>query len=248
MANKLEGKVAIITGAASGMGKETAILFAKEGAKIVIGDINEEGVKKVAEEIGENAVAFKFDVSNKQDWEKAKELAHENFGKINALVNNAGICDQDWFDGIDEKRFRRSFDINTMSVFYGYKTVYDDMKELGGGSIVNISSVYGLFGQVKSIAYCASKFAVTGLTKAAAKEFAKDNIRVNSIHPGAIATPMCLDGGKEHPELLAAVEASIPMGHLGEAIDIANGVLYLISDEAKYTTGAQLIIDGAWNA
>lgn len=245
---KLDGRIAIITGAAAGMGAASAKLFAKEGAKVVMGDINVERLNATAEEIGENAVAIKLDVSKAEDWANALAVAHEKFGKVSAVVNCAGICDNPSVEEMTEERYMRSMNINSTSVFLSYKTVYEDMKELNGGSIVNISSTAGAFGLDHGLSYCASKHAMIGLTKAAAIEFGKNNVRVNAILPGSISTDLLWDSIKETPHVFEALSAQTPLHRVGNADEIANTVLFLISDDSSYISGATLLVDGGMYA
>lgn len=242
--NRFENKVVLITGAGSGMGAEYGRAFAAEGAKVVLGDVNEENVKKVAEEIGKNAIGLKMDVSSWEDWKQVMEAAHEKFGKVAVLINNAGIADQTPFEYLTEEAFRRSFEVNTMSVFYGCKAVLEDMKELNWGRIVNISSIAGLRGSGDNAAYVASKHAVTGITKSNAYAFAKYNILINGIHPGAVDTPMIRTLDEKFPGTLQYLANSIPLKRLGDCSEIARLALFLASEENTFMTGEGIVIDG----
>jgi len=247
---RLENKVAIITGAAGGMGKADAILFAQEGAKVVITDMQEEKVKEVAQEIvnnGGEAIALKQDVSSEEDWIKVVGAAMERFGKIDVLVNNAGVSNATPMLEMTVEAFERTMSINVTSVFLGQKHVIPKMIENGGGSIVNISSIAGLRGSSGSGPYTASKGAVRLLTKATAVDFAKQNIRCNSIHPGFIETPMT-EGFFADERMTGWFLSQTPMPRLGKAEDIAKAVLFLASDESSYITGAELPVDGGVTA
>lgn len=257
MADRVAGKVALVTGAASGLGKATAERLAEEGAAVVIGDIRVEAAKEVAAAIsaqGQRAQALKLDVTHEADWIAAIAAAEQAFGKLDVLVNNAGTADGTWVHKLTLERWRQIHAINLDGVFLGIKYGAEAMKRAGGGSIVNISSVAGIVGIAEAAsAYCSSKGGVTQLTKATALEFAllKTNIRVNSVHPGYMDTPMLqgvIAAYREPEEARARLTASEPLGHLGEPRDIANAVLYLASDESKFVTGAQMVVDGGFAA
>ncbi len=242
---RLKGKVAIITGAASGQGAEEAKLFAKEGAKVVATDIQEDRLEKVVSEIkadGGEAIAIKHDVTSEDQWKAVVKKAVDSFGSVNILVNNAGIADDKTAEDTTLERWNQVMDINSTGTFLGIKHVIPEMRKAGGGSIVNISSISGILG-MGSAAYNASKGAVRTLTKNVAADFAKENIRVNSVHPGVIATPMT-DQMLEVKETREAFEQMTPLPQLGKSIDVAYGVLYLASDESAFVTGTELIIDG----
>ena len=247
---RLEGKVALISGGARGMGAAEARLFAEEGAKVVLGDVLEEEGQQVAAEIAESggeAVFVHLDVTSESDWQNAVNTAVERFGKLDILVNNAGIFSRAFIHEQSEEDWDRVMDINGKGVFLGTKAVIPAMREAGGGSIVNISSVAGLIGSMASTAYNASKGAVRLLTKSTALQYAQEGIRCNSVHPGPIETPM-LDLVYPNPETRAQRQDEIPMGRLGRMEDVAKGVLFLASDEASYMTGSELVIDGGYTA
>lgn len=257
MAGRVAGKVALVTGAASGLGKATAERLAEEGAAVVIGDIRVEAAQEAAAAIaaqGQRAQALKLDVTSEADWIAAVAAAEQAFGKLDVLVNNAGTADGTWVHKLTLERWRQIHAINLDGVFLGIKHGAEAMKRAGGGSIVNISSVAGIVGIAEAAsAYCSSKGGVTLLTKATALEFAllKTNIRVNSVHPGYMDTPMLqgvIAAYREPEEARARLTASEPLGHLGEPRDIANAVLYLASDESKFVTGAQMVVDGGFAA
>ena len=254
---RVEGKVAIVTGGGSaGMGRATSVLLAQEGAKLVVGDINEEGAMQTAELInaaGGQAVAMRHDVSSEEDWAAIVQLALDTFGRVDILDNNAALFVAKPLMETSTKEFRRQNQVNIDGVFFGMKAVIPEMEKVGGGAIVNISSGAGIVGFAAAGAYSASKGAVRLITKSMALECAqrKNNIRVNSIHPGPILTPMLEQGMDDlggGDEVRSQFEGMAPVGYLGEPLDIANGVLYLASDESKYVTGAELAIDGGFIA
>ncbi len=247
---RLEGKVALISGGARGMGAVEAKLFATEGAKVVIGDVLEADGKGVEAEINESGgecVFIKLDVTASADWEAAVGLAVGRFGRLDILVNNAGISNRATLEDTSDEAWDRMLDINAKGVFLGTRRALPAMRDSGGGSIINISSIYGLIGSRTSAAYHASKGAVRLLTKATAIQHASENIRCNSVHPGFIQTPMTevSFSDEEHRERLIA---NTPLGRVGVPEDIAKGVLYLASDESSYVTGAELVIDGGFTA
>ena len=247
---RLEGKVAIISGGARGMGAAEAKLFAREGAKVIICDVLEdEGRQTEAEinEVGGDAVFVKLDVTSQDEWENAVNTAIERFGKLDILVNNAGIIVQSTIEDMTVELWDKVMDVNAKGVFLGTKTAIPHMKE-AGGSIVNISSISGIVGQDNvNAGYNASKGAVRIFTKAAAVQYAKENIRVNSIHPGPIATPMTAEG-RADPERVALTLDRTPLGRYGEPEEVANAVLFLASDEASYVTGSEIVVDGGYTA
>ncbi|MFJ8065691.1 SDR family NAD(P)-dependent oxidoreductase [Psychrobacillus sp. NPDC096426] len=258
---KLDGKVAIITGAASGQGAAEAHLFAKEGAKVVATDLNYElltkTVKSINEEAGSEVVlGLKHNVALEDDWKKVVEEAVKHFEKVDILVNNAGVSGKipknagtddavpSIFDySVDE--FKALMDINTTGNFIGLQTVVPEMQKNGGGSIVNISSIAALVGGQGNIAYHTSKGATRIMSKAAAVELAGYGIRVNSVYPGAVKTPMIASLGEE---ALSVVANTIPLKKIGTPEDIAYLVLFLASDEAQFITGAEVVADGGTTA
>lgn len=244
--NRLTNKVAIITGAGSGMGREEALLFSKEGATIVATDINEAAVQAVVQEIEENggqAVAYAHNVASEENWIHVVEDVVKRFGKIDILVNNAGISFPVQLLESTVEQWDKVMNINVNSVFLGMKHVVPQMKNNNGGSIVNISSIAGLTGSSGAGVYTASKGAVRMLSKAAAVDFGKDNIRVNSVHPGFIETPMSaefVNNEKMHQFFMS--QTALP--RVGRAKEVAEAVLFLASDEASYITGVELPVDG----
>ncbi|WP_150271750.1 SDR family NAD(P)-dependent oxidoreductase [Paenibacillus tepidiphilus] len=247
---RLDHKVAIITGAAGGMGKADALLFAKEGAKVVITDLQEDKLQEVVREIQESggeALGLKQDVTSEADWVHVVDTAIETFGQIHVLVNNAGISDPTPFMEQTVEHWERTMRINLTSIFLGQKLVIPHMIAAGGGSIINISSIAGLTGGSGAGPYTASKGAVRLLTKATAVDYAKHNIRANSIHPGYIETPMTEDLLKDE-KMKQWFYSQTPLQRLGTAEDIAKGALFLASDESSYITGVELPIDGGYYA
>ncbi|WP_066249969.1 SDR family NAD(P)-dependent oxidoreductase [Neobacillus drentensis] len=239
---KLDGKVAIITGAAQGMGAMHARKFVEEGAKVVITDLNIEGAKSLADELGENAIAIKLDVSNEENWIEVVAKTEEKFGPVTVLVNNAGIGIFKTLEELTVKDFELTFKVDELGVFLGMQKVFPSMKKAGVGSIVNISSVDGLVSAPTAIAYSASKHAVTGMTKGAATELGQYNIRVNSVHPGIIKTPMAEQG--DVAEYLKQLEQDIPLRRRADVEEVSNLVIYLASDDSSYSTGSQFVVDG----
>ena len=239
---RLENKVAVVTGGAGGMGESHVRRFVKEGAKVVIADLAEEPGKKLAEELGENALFIKLNVTDAESWKKLVEETEEKFGPINILINNAGISIPGTTQDTPYEEYLKTIKVNQDGVFLGMQAVYPSMKKANGGSIVNISSSAGINSSPNTSAYTASKFAVRGMTKAAALDFAADNIRVNSVHPGLIQTPMALD--EETSKVMDALRENIPMKRFAQPEEVTNLVLFLASDEASYCNGAEYIIDG----
>lgn len=242
--SRLKDKVAIITGAAQGMGASHARKFIAAGAKVVLTDLNEAKGSELARELGDNALFVKQDVTSETDWESLVEKTEEKFGPVNILVNNAGITMSKSLLDTSAEEYLRILNINQLSVFLGMKSVIPSMKKTKNASIINISSINGLVGG--AIGYTDSKFAVRGMTKAAALEFAGDGIRVNSVHPGVIATPMVVQ-----EDTKAAVEEfskHIPIQRVAEPEEVSNLVLFLASDESSYSTGSEFVIDGGITA
>ena len=251
---RMDGKVAIISGGARGMGAEEVRLFAREGAKVVFGDILDELGQQVeadcrAEDLD---VAYThLDVTSEEDWQAIVALAEERYGKLDALVNNAGIsisveggARNISLEDTSVEQWDRVMDINSKGVFLGTKAAIPAMRRAGGGSIINISSIAGMTGAwSRSHPYNASKGAVRLFTKATAVQHAREGIRANSVHPGPIMTPMS-ESTYADPEVAAQRLALVPLGRRAHPIEVAYGVLYLASDEASFVTGAELVIDG----
>ena len=246
---RLEGKVAIISGAASGMGAEEARLFAREGSRVVVADITDDDGEAVAREIedsGGEAVFVHTDVTSEESWRSAVETALERYGKVDILVNNAGISSGIFADPLDVDGWSRIMDVNATGVYLGTRAVIPAMQEARAGSIVNISSIMGFVaGDYGHPAYHASKGAVRIFTKATAVRYGPEGIRANSVHPGYMP-PMRTSvrdpaDREEHVRLT-------PLRRIGETIEVANGVLFLASDEASFITGTELVIDGGFIA
>ena len=247
---RLEGKVALISGGARGMGAAEARLFASEGAKVVLGDVLETEGQQVEAEIAEaggEAVFVHLDVTSEADWQQAVDTAVERFGGLHILVNNAGIWDGGNVETQTVEGWDRTMDINAKGVFLGTKAAIPAMRESGSGSIVNISSTAGITGSAGSTAYNASKGAVRILTKSTAVQYAAEGIRCNSVHPGPIDTQMIREAFPDDDVRNARISV-LPMGRMGEMDDVAKGVLFLASDEASYMTGSELVIDGGATA
>ncbi|HWO54456.1 MAG TPA: glucose 1-dehydrogenase [Paenibacillus cookii] len=247
---RLDEKVAIITGAASGQGAVEAKLFAKEGAKVAATDINEEALQAVVAEIkaaGGEAIAVKHNVVSEEDWKNVIDKTVEAFGKVDVLVNNAGVAPATPLLDTTLDQWKKVMDINATSVFLGTQMVVPEMRKAGGGSIINISSMAGIVGTGAANAYPASKGAVRLFTKATAVEFSRENIRVNSVHPGVIETAMTKDIlANDHYS--APLKAATLLPRWGQAEDVAYGVLFLASDESSFVTGSELVIDGGYTA
>ncbi len=248
---RLVGKVALISGGARGMGAAEARLFAREGAQVVIGDILAAEGGAVEADIrakGGEAAFVRLDVTSEADWQKAVGLAQSRFGKLNVLVNNAGIGGGSRIEDTTAEDWNRMMDVNAKGVFLGTKAVIAAMRRAGGGSIVNISSQLGLVGtENSSPQYQASKGAVRLLTKATAIQYAREGIRANSVHPGPIVTAMT-ERRRADPAQRELMISRIPLGRYGEPDEVAYGVLYLASDESAFVTGSELVIDGGWTA
>ena len=246
---RLEGKVALISGGARGMGAEEALLFAREGAKVVVGDVLEAEGRAVAASIpGGQAIFVRLDVTSESDWQRAVSLAEEVYKKLDILVNNAGVSAVGGIEDTTEEEWDRVMSVNAKGVFLGTKYAIPAMQRAGGGSIINISSQLGIVAMSESSPqYIASKGAVRLLTKSTAIQYAAEGIRCNSVHPGPIVTPMT-EGRRSDPAVRELMTSRIPLGRYGEAIDVAYGVLYLASDEASFVTGSELVIDGGWVA
>ena len=247
---RLQGKVALITGAARGQGAVEARMFAQEGAKVVLADVlDQEGAGVAAEiaEAGGDAVYVHLDVTNEDDWEAGVRSAVSSFGKLDILVNNAGIWRRGHVVETSTEQWDSVLDVNAKGVFLGTKAAIPEMRKAGGGSIVNISSTAGLVGSRTSTAYSASKGAVRSFTKSTAIQYASEGIRANSVHPGPIDTDM---GDQVWPDADSRERsvARTALSRIGMPQDIAYGVLYLASDEAGFVTGSELVIDGGLTA
>ena len=242
---RLDGKVAIITGGGSGQGAVEAKLFAKEGAKVVVTGRRIEQLESVVDAIksaGGDAIAIKHDVTSEADWQNVIQKTVETYGLLNVLVNNAGIVIMKNIEETNLDDWNKVMSTNVTGAFLGIKYAIPEMRKAGGGSIINISSISGILG-IGAAAYNASKGAVRILAKNIAADYAKENIRANSVHPGVISTPMTKEL-LDDPDTRENFEAMTPLPRLGKSEDIAYGVLYLASDESSFMTGAELVIDG----
>ena len=233
---RLDGKVAIISGGARGMGAADARMLVAEGAKVVIGDILDAEGAALAEELGASARYVHLDVTSAEDWKTAVDTALEAFGKLNVLVNNAGIVQLAPLKTLDVERWQKVLDVNLTGPLLGTKAVIDPMVAAGGGSIINVSSIEGMRGAAWVHSYVASKWGLRGLTKSTALELASEKIRVNSIHPGFIRTPMT----KHLPDDMVTA----PMGRAGTPDEVAAFVVFLASDESSFSTGSEYVVDG----
>ena len=243
---RLDGKVALITGGARGQGADEARLFASEGALVVVTDVLDDEGKQTAADIGGAATFHHHDVTSESEWTSVLDAVLAEHGQLDVLVNNAGILAIAPLVMTTEADYRRVIDVNQVGVFLGMKAVVPHMVDRQQGSIINISSVAGLMGSPGMIAYGASKWAVRGMTKAVALEVAPFGVRVNSIHPGIIETPM-LDEFEKWG-IMGAVMDRVPIGRKAEAVEVARLALYLASDDSQYSTGSEFVIDGGMTA
>jgi len=243
--NQLSDKIAIITGASMGMGEAHARLFVERGARVVLTDVVADLGEALADELGENAVFVRLDVVDEQDWAEAVEATRRHFGTPNVLVGNAGLAGPNSHTAdLSVEDYQRTVDVDMRGIFLGMKAVIPGMVEQGGGSIVNISSIAGFAHQPQSpsIAYTGSKFAVRGMTKSVASEYGKHGVRANSIHPGAILTPMLQEAFSA--ELQAQIVANIPIDRMADPREVSEVVAFLASDAASYISGTELVVDG----
>jgi len=245
--NRLQGKVAIVTGGARGMGAATVRLFVAEGAKVVIADRLEDEGKKLAADLGDAAVFVKHDVSDETSWENVVKTAISRFGSLHVLVNNAGVLLFKTLAETSRADFECVLNVNLVGTFLGTKIVGRHLVERGRGAIVNISSVDGMKGANGLGAYCASKWGIRGLTRVAAMEYGHQGVRVNSVHPGGIDTAM----GNPFAEPKSAVNkryTMVPLQRVGEPEEVAATTLFLASDESRYLCGAEIVVDGGMTA
>lgn len=250
MSNRLENKVAIITGGAGGMGASHAKRFIEEGAKVVIADLAGSNGESFSTELGENAIFVEADVTDESSWKNLVNRTIETFGKVDILVNNAGISTAALVEDTSLEEFKKVVDINQVGVFLGMKHVVPHMKENKAGSIINISSISGLRGTKEGISYGASKFAVVGMTKSVALEVAEYGVRVNTVHPGVIRTKMTDPAviPEENAKVIQEHVNRIPAKRMAEPEEVTNLVLYLASDESSYSNGAEFVVDGGSTA
>jgi 3-oxoacyl-[acyl-carrier protein] reductase len=240
---RLENKVVIITGAGSGIGKETALLFEKEGAKVVVADMNEKAGEETVAEIKKNGEGFfvKLDVSNREQSKQMVKTTLEKYGRIDVLINNAGIVQDAFLSKMTEEQWDKVINVNLKGVFNCTQSVVEVMMNQGNGVIINTSSIVGLSGNVGQVNYAATKAGLIGMTKTLAKELGRKGIRVNAVAPGFIETPMT---SKVPEKILEMMKEKTPLRRLGETKDVAYAYLYLASDEANFVNGAVLCVDG----
>jgi NAD(P)-dependent dehydrogenase (short-subunit alcohol dehydrogenase family) len=246
---RLDGKVALISGAARGLGESQATLFAREGARVVLGDVLEEPAQRVAEQItaaGGDAVFVPLDVTSEADWERALAVALERYGQLNVLVNNAGIALRKTLEQTSGQEWDHVLAVNLKGTFLGTKVAIPAMRDAGGGSIINMSSVSGIIAS-SGAAYGASKGAVRLLTKSTALSYARDGIRCNSIHPGPMDTEVNRESQLDTAKWAERMR-NVPLGRIGQPLEVAYGALFLASDESSYMTGSELVIDGGSTA
>jgi 3alpha(or 20beta)-hydroxysteroid dehydrogenase len=244
----LDGKVAIITGAARGQGAAAARLFVAEGARVVVADVLDDLGKELAESLGDAAIYRHLDVSSEDDWKAVVDEAVATLGGVHVLVNNAGILRFAALTDMSLEDYLRIVNVNQVGTFLGMRAVAEPMADAGGGSIVNISSIEGLAGMPYLTAYTSTKFAIRGMTKVAALELGPKGIRVNSVHPGMIETDMVKDAAGGHDIDLSPAAKRIALRRLGQPEDIAEVVLFLAGDRSAYVTGAELAADGGVTA
>lgn len=241
--SRLKDKVAIITGGARGQGEAEARYFVEQGAKVVITDVLDSEGEKVAADLKDEALYLHQDVTSEESWQSVVKMAQEHFGRVDVLVNNAGILRLAPLAMTSLDDYMAVINVNQVGVFLGMKSVVPAMTEAGGGSIINISSIDGLVGMSMAVGYVASKFAVRGMTKVAALELGQFGIRVNSIHPGGVNTKMLdIEGMNFDPE--SSFFGRVPLGRIGEAKDIAKLACFLGSDDSEYSTGSEFVVDG----
>jgi 3alpha(or 20beta)-hydroxysteroid dehydrogenase len=245
---RLDGKVALVTGAARGQGAAVARRFVEEGARVVVADVLDDAGKETAGALGDAAYFRHLDVSSEQEWASAVEEAVETFGRIDVLVNNAGILHFAAIEDQTVEDFQRVVSVNQLGTFLGIRAVAPVMKQQGGGSVVNVSSIEGLAGAPFLIAYNATKFAIRGMTKTAALELGPSGIRVNSVHPGLIATEMTIQAAGGDPADLERVCKRVPLKRAGQTDDITGIMTFLAGDESAYCTGAEFLVEGGATA
>ena len=247
---RVEGKVALVSGGARGIGAATAKLLAREGAAVVLADVLEEEGKATEAEISERGGRATFlilDVTDEENWQRVIDATVATYGKLDVVVNNAGISGRTTVEETEAETWDRVMAVNGKGVFLGTKLAIPELRKSGGGSIINISSIYGIVGSETSAAYHASKGAVRIFTKAAAIQYASEGIRVNSVHPGFVDSPMTA-ASHALPEVHDLRVGRTPLGRMGTPEDIAAGILYLASDESSFVTGSELVIDGGMTA
>jgi 3alpha(or 20beta)-hydroxysteroid dehydrogenase len=242
VSGRLEGKVALVTGAARGIGAAIARRFTEEGARVLVTDADEQGVSALAAEL--EVASRGHDVTNEAAWQEVASWVDETHDRLDALVNNAGVFLAAPLADTTLEDFRRVQEVNQVGVFLGMRTVAPLMAQRGGGSIINLSSVAGRLGSPYLTAYAASKWAVRGMTKCVAKELAPAGVRVNSLHPGQIDTDMHARQQERTPELIEKLVAGIPMRRIGDPLEVADAAIFLAADESAYVTGTEIVVDG----
>jgi 3alpha(or 20beta)-hydroxysteroid dehydrogenase len=245
---RLDDKVVIVTGSAGGIGTAAARRLSEEGALLLLTDADADGAGRLAEELGDRTTSHKHDVTSELDWQAVISSALQTHGRIDVLLNNAGVFLAAPLADTSLDDFRRVIDVNVVGVFLGMRAVAAAMSAQRAGSIINVSSVAGLTGSPYLTAYGASKWAVRGMTKGVAKELAQFGVRVNSLHPGQIDTEMNSRQREKTPELIDKLIRGIPLRRIGTPEEIAHAVVYLASEESIYTTGSELVVDGGTTA
>ncbi len=240
---RVDGKTVIVTGGARGLGAAFARRLVDEGASVVIGDVLGVEGKALADVLGDPAVFTELDVTDEASWQETVAQAEHAFGPVSGLVNNAGVVHVDPIETLDEADYRRVIDVNQVGVFLGMKSVLPSMRRAGGGSIVNVSSIGGIIAFSHILGYTASKWAVRGMTKTAAQEFGKHGVRVNSLHPGVVATEMTADSDRSH-----AMVKDQPLPREAVPAEMASLVLFLLSDESSYCTASEFVADGGFTS
>ena len=243
---RLDGKVALITGGARGMGKSHVRHFVAEGARVVFGDVRDDQGQYVAAKLGEQSCRYlHLDVTSEDDWAVAVAATEETFGRLDVLVNNAGILTFAPIAEMTLNSFRRVLEVNAVGCWLGMKAVIDPMAKAGGGSIVNISSIEGFTGAEGLSAYSASKFAIRGMTKVAAQELGQFGIRVNSVHPGGVLTRMVIEAAQSSDHVDGdTFTQSMPLSRFAQPVEISRLAAYLASDDSSYSTGSEFVADG----
>ncbi len=244
MPGRFDGRTVLISGGARGMGASHARGFCAEGANVVIGDVRDDAGQQLAGELGPAARYVHLDVTSEDDWTKAVAFAEEAYGPLAVLVNNAGVGGGGQLVDIELQEWRRVLSVNLDGCFLGIKAAVPSMRRGGGGAIANISSLAGLVGTPLSGPYTASKFALRGLTKVAALELGREGIRVNSVHPGYVQTPILMGLTAEQ----AGVDLKLALPRMAQPSEVTRMVLFICSDEASYSTGAEFVVDGGWSA